>query len=420
VSRVEISNPVPVDEVEGWVRQVGIGLLANPYDSEFSRRFEARRRNWVPERVWGVKEEGRWVATLRTDVRSITVPGPHGSTVDLVADALTGVTVAATHRRQGILTRMLTESLAAARDRGDALSILIAAEWPIYGRFGYAPAVWASNYTYRPRDRGASVSPADAGRIRQVEPAEMSQKAPAIFDAYRTRRAGQVDRDQDWWSQRLGQDGFTPSSSARSHWFLHEAADGTADGLLSWKVTRDFELDGRLGAIAVDDFYAANPQAYQDMCAYLSGIDVVEEITFAEFAVDEELRWLLTDGRALRQSYTGDWTWIRLLDTSAALTGRGYSTSERLVLEVVDDGVGAYAAGRYLLDASPEGTQCTPTTRSADLRLSQQALASAYLGGQSFRGRAIAGGVEELRTGALSRADALFRTALAPANATGF
>ena len=62
------------------------------------------------------------------------------------AAALTNVTVSATHRRQGLLRQMITAALAAAAERGEHLGILIASEYPIYGRFGYGPAAEAANY----------------------------------------------------------------------------------------------------------------------------------------------------------------------------------------------------------------------------------------------------------------------------------
>ena len=42
---------------------------------------------------------------------------------------------------------MMTASLAQATDRGDAVSILIAARWPIYGRYGYGPGIDSATYS---------------------------------------------------------------------------------------------------------------------------------------------------------------------------------------------------------------------------------------------------------------------------------
>ena len=48
--------------------------------------------------------------------------------------------MAPTHRRQGLLRRMLEPDLAASKERGEPVGMLIAAEFPIYGRFGYGSA----------------------------------------------------------------------------------------------------------------------------------------------------------------------------------------------------------------------------------------------------------------------------------------
>ena len=90
------------------------------------------------------------------------------------------------------------------------------------------------------------------------------------------------------------------------------------------------------------------------------------------------------------------------------------------MLEVVDDDGAGFAAGRYLLDAGPDGASCTSTTESADLVVAQRALASAYLGDHSLRALSVAGGVDELTPRALSRADAMLAAPSRPWNATGF
>jgi predicted acetyltransferase len=165
---------------------------------------------------------------------------------------------------------------------------------------------------------------------------------------------------------------------------------------------------------------AATPAAYRNLWAYLVAIDLVGEVTLAHRPVDEPVRWLLNDGRALRLTAAGDDVWVRLLDVPAALTARGYATPGRLVLDIVDDDAGGYAAGRFRLEADGDGAECQPTTQSGDLRITQRALASAYLGAFTFRQVLAGGGVEELTSGALQRADAMFATALPPWNATGF
>jgi predicted acetyltransferase len=415
---VELINPVPVEEAEPWVRALATTLLGNPYAENFPRRVARWQRDWPAERAWGYRDAGRWVATLATEARTLTIPGGGDATRDLEVDALTGVTVAATHRRQGLLTSMITQSLQAAKDRGDALSMLIAAEWPIYGRFGYAPAVDDATYVYHSKRPRAALSAPPAGSVRQVEADELGAAARSAFDAARRLRPGQVDRHGSWWDRRLGLDGYELIDD-RPNWIVHDGATGI-DGLLAWKVASDFYLDGRLGAIEVSDFIAADETAYRDLWAYLSGLDVIDKITLDDRPVDEPVRRLLGDGRALEQTGKFDYLWVRLLDVPAALAARGYATAGRVVLDVIDEGLGGYGAGRVVLDVDETAVRCEPTDEPADLRLTQRALASCYLGGHRLRQVATAGEVDELTCGALERTDVMFAVPLAPWNQTGF
>lgn len=420
MTEIEIVNPVPAEEVDGWRATLSTTFFGTSRGEQEQRRTENLRRGWLPERSWGARAGGRWVGTLRTLPRTVTLPGHDGRTVDVEADTLTSVTVNATHRRRGLLTAMLARSLAAARDRGDPFSVLVAAEWPIYGRFGYAPATREASYSYFPRRPGAAVRPVRADAVRQVDAADFGTIAPRVFDAARRGRAGQVDRRDPWWARTLGLDGWHPDEQpTHRNTYVHDGPDGP-DGLLAWTPVRDFDTTGELAMIRVDDLAATSDEAYRDLWSYLSGIDAVGEVKLAMRPVDERVRWLLADGRALRQNYAGDGMWLRLLDVPGALARRGYQVPGRLVVEVVDEEVGGYGAGRYLLDAGPDGASCAPTTRSPDLVVSQRALAAAYLGGFRLHELHIAGGVDECSPNALARADAMFATALAPWNATGF
>jgi predicted acetyltransferase len=256
--------------------------------------------------------------------------------------------------------------------------------------------------------------------VRQLDPGEFGRLAPDIVDAARRGRAGQIDRRDPWWPRTLGLDGWRPTEDdgALNH-YVHDGPDGP-DGLLTWTPVRDFDTTGKLAAIKVVDLVAACGTAYRNLWAYLSGIDAVGEASLSMRPVDEPARWLLPDGRALRQGYTGDGMWLRLLDVPAALAARGYRIPGRLVIEVVDADAGGYGTGCYELDAEEDGTACRPSRRSPDLVLSQRSLAGAYLGGFSLRELSLGGGVEEHTPGALGRADAMFGTGLAPWTATAF
>lgn len=417
MSSIEIVHPVPVDEASAWAAAMAMTFLEDPSPDAHPASDEARRRDWSADRRWGARSAGRWVGTLAALDRSVTVPGG-----ELAVDALSMVTVAATHRRRGVLRSMLTDSLHAARDRGDAASVLIAAEWPIYGRFGYSPAETTAWYALNPRLPGASVAPADADAVRQADVVEVAGLAPAVFARARQLRAGNIDRPSSWWDRVLGMNGLAAEKvqGRVPTYVVHDGADDV-DGYLAWVGTRPFDIDGSAGAIEVVDLCAASDQAYRGLWVYLTGMDLIGAIVIKRRPIDEPLRWLLRDGRSLRQTNAADGVWLRLLDVARALSARRYGVADQLVIEVLDDAPGGYAAGRYLLEGGPDGASCVPTsTLGGDLALDQRVLASSYFGGFSLAQQAHRNLVDEHTPGATARFDALFATRLAPWCATNF
>jgi predicted acetyltransferase len=422
-SPVAIVNPVDIEETASWLRTMVATFLGDPNGPSVERWTRVVARTWDPARAWGACDRGRWVATLRTETRTLTVPGPDGGTRDLRADAVTNVTVSATHRRRGLMRQMLDGALRAARARGDAVSILIAAEWPIYGRFGYAPATWSADYVLH-RNRGAAVPARDPSRVRASDAQEIAAVGADVFTAFRRQRTGQVDRDQRWWDIALGQDGFPapPQDADLPHnWLVHEGDDGV-DGIVGWRATREGGLNPPGGRAEVWGLFAASDAADGDLWAYLSGIDLIDEIALAHRPVDEPARWLLTDGRSLVLEDRTDFLWLRLLDVPAALTARRYAIAGELVLDVRDDAPAADidVSGRYALRADDHTVECAPTDRPADVELTQRALASIYLGGVRPAELVRSGALTELTPGALERTRLMFSTRQPPWNATGF
>ena len=99
----------------------------------------------------------------------------------------------------------------------------------------------------------------------------------------------------------------------------------------------------------------------------------------------------------------GDGIWVRIVDVPAALSGRAYGEGGPLVLEV-RDAMCEWNDGRWKL----EGGECSRTDKEPDLALDVSTLGSAFLGAVSFTQLREAMRVEELRDGAIARADALF------------
>ena len=414
----EVVNPVLPEAIAPWVRSMAATFLHDPGNSSVDTWIAQLRARWQPERSWGVRDRGSWVATLRTEPRRLTVPGGSGVAPEVAVDALTNVTVAATHRRQGLMSRMLRDSLSSARDRGEVLSVLIAAEWAIYGRFGYAPATLASDYVLHRQRPGARCA-GDMAGLRQVSLDEVAGELSGVFDRERRHWAGQMDRDPTWWQRNLGLDGTTPRQPPAANWVVHEGDDGI-DGVVGWSPHGAPNLLAPEQQVEVQILLTANHTAYRNLWAYLTAIDGVDQVTLSLRPAQEPVRWLLEDARALVATRQYDFLWLRFLDVAAALSSRRYGVEGELVLEVSDPDAGGFASGRYALIGGPDGADCSPTRADPDLRVSQRALASAYLGGFRLPELAWGGGVSEVKPGALARADLMFASPRPPWNATWF
>jgi predicted acetyltransferase len=402
-----------VDESDfrAWLRAVDAGFLrACGHLTDEETELRAGTIMAIdPARTQGAFDRGRCVATFRTMPRELTVPG--GAL--LPADAVTNVTVTATHRRRGLLTRMMGGGLAAAKERGDAVSILIAAEYPIYGRFGYGPATWTTAWTVEiPRARVAA-GPLPAGaRIDLTDGAEVRAIGPGLHDRIRRATPGAIDLREAWWRVFTG-DVRRPGEpwTERFH-AVYRDASGRVDGLLSYTV--DDVWPGKMpdNTLTVERLSAATTQAEQALWRYALSMDWVTKVASGHRAPDDVLPLLLGDPRAARVTSHADFLWLRVLDVPKALAARTYAATGDLVLQVRD--AAGYAEGRWHLTATPEGGEARRTDAEPDLALDVSDLGTLYLGDESAVRLAALGRIEQCRPGAAARADSLLRTPRRP------
>ncbi|MEU3511940.1 GNAT family N-acetyltransferase [Streptomyces longwoodensis] len=402
-------RPITEAETPAWIRALDLGFLRSPGISE--RELADRAAGIDPRRTLGAFEAGRCVATFRSFPQELTAVG--GTVV--AADAITNVSVQTTHRRRGLLTRMMSQDLAAAKERGDVVATLIAAEYAIYGRFGFGPATWAARWSVDvPRtglDRRRPV-PDDGGRVDLVDGAEVRKLGPELHDRVRRAVPGAIDRPERWWQVATGVLRTRPEWT-EPFWAVYRSPAGEVEGMVAYRTDdRWGEAKQPLNTASVLWLLGSTPAAERALWHYLCSIDWVTTVTSGDRAPDDLLPLFLPDPRAARITMRADWMWLRLLDVVRALEARTYEGEGELVLEVVDHA--GLTGGRHLLTASPEGGSCLPTSRSADLTLDVADLASLWLSGESAVRLAAAGRVREERTGAARKADALLRTPRRP------
>lgn len=155
------------------------------------------------------------------------------------------------------------------------------------------------------------------------------------------------------------------------------------------------------------------------MICDLSGIDLVDQVRVSDRPIDEPVRWLLGDARTLVMTQQVDFLWVRLLDVPSALTARRYAMPGEIVLEVIDEGANGFAAGRYRLRADGEYVECERTDRDPDIQMTQQALASIYLGGFRLTEMLLSGAARERTSGAVAQIDLMFSVPRPPGTRPG-
>ncbi len=392
---------VQLDEIDA-ADQVFLTALAMRGTPERQARV---RRGFVPGRTLAAFEDGRIVGAASALAFHLTVPG--GGRV--AAAGVSRVGVLATHRRRGILTRLMTRLLSGARDRGEPVAILHATEGGIYGRFGFGVATLGAAYAIDTHRAALLHAPEPTGRLSLIPWDDATrQRLVPVYDRA-SRWPGAITRDPTFWDAWFGPD--APPEDTPRFVVVHTGADGTDDGFACYQATR--RPDELAAVVQVSDLVGASPATEASLWRHVLNLDLVTSVTSRRDRVDHPLRWWLADPRALRTTALEDELWLRILDVPAALAARSYTAAARVVLDVTDR-FRPEDAGRVELDATPEGATCRRTSATADVGLDIADLAILYLGAATATELAVSGRLRAPDLAALQRLDALFATRRAP------
>jgi predicted acetyltransferase len=332
----------------------------------------------------------------------MTIPGGPVTTA-----GITLVGVRPTHRRQGILSKLMKQLLEGAHERGEPIAALWVAEETIYGRFGCGMTslncelrIDRAHTHYRKRwERLES---------RQVSSEEALETFPGVYEQVAPNSPGMIARGRDWWELRqLFDDTKERHGTGPLVRVLVERA-GKPVGYALYSHRTDFVEGRHNSTLEVREAIGADIEATASVWRYLFDIDLMAQIHVEYMPIDHPLFFLLAEPRRLRLR-AQDGIWLRLVDVESALRARSFASSEQLVLEVADSFC-PWNEGCYRIE---EG-EISRAGGEADLRLDVRELASVFMGGFSFAQLAGAGLVEELRPGGIACADRLFTSSPAP------
>ncbi|OJU42855.1 MAG: GNAT family N-acetyltransferase [Microbacterium sp. 69-7] len=334
-------------ETDPWLEAVSRGFLGGERNDVQRDAFFAHT---AYRRKIGVFDETAPqpdvpVATFASWAAELTLPGG-----TVAACAISSVTVAPTHRRRGILRSVMTGELRTAVERGLPVAILTVSESKIYGRFGFAPAALAAQWTIDAR-RARWVGPDAPGRIDFVTRAQGREVAAALHERVRAQTPGEIDMPGGHWDRFFGTRADVEKAE-ELRVVQYRSATGDVDGVALYKVTEN-EHDFAASTVDVLLLVAATDEAYAGLWRFLLTMDLIATVRAGELSVDEPLWWMIADQRAATVTVR-DHHYTRILDVPAALSARTYDVADTVVLDVADPlGI---ASGVFLLTTDADGT----------------------------------------------------------------
>jgi predicted acetyltransferase len=344
-------------------------------------------------------DRGAIVGVVGAFSLEMTLPG--GATVPTAG--VTWVGVAATHRRQGLLSRLMEALHDDAEERGDPIAALTASESAIYERFGYGAAsrVWVTRLdraraAFRP---DVDVSP---GSVRYVEGDEALAHVEKVWERYRRTRPGEVARVPAW-QEYLHTTRQRPSDGMSAAWYLAHA-----DGYAIYRNTQNWDNGHAKSRVDILELVATTPEAHAALWHVLTNVDLVSELHSRMVPIDDPLPYLLRDFRALRTVELNDGLWICPLDAATAFGARTYSTTDTLVVELAD------AGERLRIEGSPEGATVKRVRTRPDLVTDRASAGALLLGGVRTRQLVAGGRLTARNDAALARADLFFQGDVQP------
>lgn len=332
------------------------------------------------------------------------------------AHLITEVTVAATHRRQGILSAMMRESLETAVAADRPVALLTASESVIYGRFGFGIATRAAKYELSTA-RGVGFKAPRVGTVSNVDPSKIGDVAAEIFAAYHAATPGSVDRQSSYREYKTGawSDDITmPNKSLRA--LIYRGESGAPEGFATYAFNG---WGWKPPTVSIRNLVAASDTAERELFRYLTNMDLIEKVVWPKGPVDTALFHALEDSEALGTVSVGHDLWVRVLDVPRTLSSRSWLRDGTFSLSVQDSL--DYAAGFYVvsvLDGVATVSLESGDERQADMSLDISALGSLLLGEVSISQLIRAGLVSV--AGSVRELDMMWSTLRRPFCSTGF
>ena len=360
------------------------------------------------ERAFAAFDSGAMVGTGGAFPFHMTVPG--GAVVP--AAGVTMVGVLPSHRRRGVMSSIMRKLIDQAKERSEPVAILWASEESIYQRFGYGFASNQGHISIEKHRANFLGRPEPVGTVRLVTLEEAPSVLAPIYDQVLKTRPGMLARSETWWRNHTLIDIERHREGESPKFCAVLRLDGRDQAYAIYRTGGGWGADVTPnGWVNVREVAAVDPVAYREIWRFLFGIDLMDRIKAWYLPADLPLTLMLEEPRRLRFAKS-DSLWLRIVDLAAALSARTYAADGSISFAVRDDYC-PWNEGEWTLIVE-EGRGRLERGGEPDLSTDAAGLASVYLGAFTFGELQRALRLEECTPGAVKRADAMFRTDVAP------
>lgn len=450
---VRFENGEVPSEVGHWIQAVALGFYgAAPAPELYQHLVTAEQVDGrmvigayltdsvAPAGAWGVHYP---VATYAYHRKTLNV----GAGTLLPVHQITAVTVRPSHRRRGLLRAMMSSDLAQAKAAGLPMAALTASEATIYGRFGFGVATHECSVEVDVKGGLMFHNPAAArqGSVEVADAQVILELHNEVFAKVHGSTYGSIGRQDTYRFMAAGQGSYEsmePIKKIRAA--LHYNAAGELDGYVTYTPSEGKDRS----SVEIVDLLAATEDSYLALWNYLGSLDLIDVITWDRAPLVDPLEWAIAAKRDYRRSKTEDLLWLRILDVPAVLAARHYQHDGSITVHVGDQ-LG-HASGLFRIEVDGGRATVTRLAEAAggaehhglrdhldghaaaypdshvdvdeapELSLGVAELSSLYLGGVSARTLSAAGRLQEYKSGAVDRFDALFSPTSTPHCLTHF
>lgn len=401
---IEIRSVRP-DEMEAYGR-----IVSYVFASE--EGMEDELKGTQPEWTTCGFVDGKLVSTLATLPFTVRLNG--------VACPMGGVTAVGTlpeQRRRGLLRQIMTEALGTMRDRGQNLAILWASMGAIYQRFGYGLSTAHVNYSFDPRYVQLEHDTPVPGHVELVSKDDSFPIIKQNYIEWATPRNLCIHRSTFMWTVNTLR---PPKKDAPVFTAIYRDEHGQSRGHIVYTTEDRTTPEPKPSQVmSISDFVALNLDATRGLWNYIRRHDLVGRVEVRGAPEDDVIPDLLLEPRMLNRK-TSDGIWMRVVDAEKALAQRPYGARGELTFAIANDTECPWNNGTYLLETDGPSAHVTRTDREPELTMSPNTLASLISGYRPATHFLRAGRLEEHRSGAALRADAIFRSEYAPFCPNGF